>query len=204
MLARMILLLILGMFVLPACQQDEPPPTTEGARQDDAEDAVLSSLREKAEQGDAYAQFNLGIMYAKGQGVPQDDKEAVRWVRAAAEQGNADAQFNLGIMYAEGQGVPQDDKEAVRWVRAAAEQGNTDAQFNLELRDIANRFGFDQISTNQLTGRSVLSITNGPEGAPYSFPVQPGETPEELLQRLLNDRTTQNFLQSRPAPTAAP
>jgi TPR repeat protein len=47
-------------------------------------------------------------MYAKGQGVPQDYKEAVRWFRLAAEQGDAGAQYNLGWMYAKGQGVPQD------------------------------------------------------------------------------------------------
>ena len=47
--------------------------------------------RLSAEQGDAEAQFNLGLMYSEGQGVPQDDKEAVKWYRLAAEQGDADA-----------------------------------------------------------------------------------------------------------------
>jgi len=47
-------------------------------------------------------------MYDKGQGVPQDDKEAFKWIRASAEQGFAEAQYNLGLMYAKGQGVPQD------------------------------------------------------------------------------------------------
>ncbi|NLK41150.1 MAG: sel1 repeat family protein, partial [Planctomycetes bacterium] len=87
----------------------------------------------KAEQGHAAAQYNLGVMYANGQGVPQDYKEAVKWFRKAAEQGDADAQFNLGLMYANGRGVPQDDKEAVKWFRKAAEQGDADAQFNLGL-----------------------------------------------------------------------
>ncbi len=53
-----------------------------------------------AEQGEAFAQSNLGLMYERGQGVPQDYKEAVKWYRLAAEQGDAEAQFNLGIMYA--------------------------------------------------------------------------------------------------------
>ena len=52
-----------------------------------------------AKQGNASAQFNLGLMYRKGQGVPQDYKTAVKWYRLAAEQGNASAQFNLGVMY---------------------------------------------------------------------------------------------------------
>ena len=67
-------------------------------------------------------------MYANGEGVPQDDAEAVRWYRLAAEQGNAGAQLNLGAMYSNGEGVPQDDAEAVRWYRLAAEQGNAGAQ----------------------------------------------------------------------------
>ena len=70
-------------------------------------------------------------MYDNGEGVPEDDAEAVRWYRLAAEQGTAAAQFNLGIMYDNGEGVPEDDAEAVRWYRLAAEQGTAAAQFNL-------------------------------------------------------------------------
>ena len=62
------------------------------------------------------AQISLGIMYANGQGVPQDYAEAVKWFRLAADQGDATAQFNLGIMYAKGQGVPQDYAEAVNGI----------------------------------------------------------------------------------------
>ena len=49
-----------------------------------------------AKQGDVLAQFGLGEMYAKGYGVPENDREAVKWFRLAAEQGHADAQFRLG------------------------------------------------------------------------------------------------------------
>ena len=51
-----------------------------------------------AEQGDAFAQYNLGLMYDQGLGVPQDYKEAVKWYRLAAEQGYADAQTNLDAL----------------------------------------------------------------------------------------------------------
>ena len=60
-----------------------------------------------AEQGHAQAQFNLGAMYATGEGVLQDDAEAVKWYRMAAEQGHAMAQSNLGVMYDKGQGCPK-------------------------------------------------------------------------------------------------
>ena len=66
-------------------------------------------------QGEAFAQFNLGLMYDRGQGVPQDYRVAVKWYRHAAEQGYSYAQFSLGVMYAKGQGVPKDDKTAVKW-----------------------------------------------------------------------------------------
>jgi TPR repeat protein len=91
----------------------------------------LSVLRQKAGQGNADAQFNLGYAYANGEGVPKDYKEAVKWYRLAAEQGDAFAQFNLGLSYAKGIGVPQDYKEAVKWFRLAAEQGRAEAQLNL-------------------------------------------------------------------------
>jgi TPR repeat protein len=70
-------------------------------------------------------------MYQQGQGVNQDDKQAVKWFRLAAKQGFAKAQYNLGVMYQQGQGVSQDYKTAVKWYALAAEQGDAEAQFNL-------------------------------------------------------------------------
>ena len=70
-------------------------------------------------------------MYYKGEGVPQDYTEAMKWYRLAAEQGNAVGQYNLGLMYRKGEGVPQDDAEAVKWYSLAAEQGYYKAQHNL-------------------------------------------------------------------------
>ena len=91
-------------------------------------------LSAKAAQGNADAQSDLGLMYADGQGTPQDYAEGVRLFRKAAEQGYAEAQFNLGLMYNQGLGMPQDYAEAVRWFRKAAEQGNAKAQFILGVR----------------------------------------------------------------------
>ena len=84
-----------------------------------------------AKQGDAIAQTLLGTMYDEGQGVPQDNKTAVKWYRLAAKQGVSSAQFSLGLMYANGDGVPQDYKTAVKWYRLSAEQGVAFAQENL-------------------------------------------------------------------------
>ena len=93
--------------------------------------AALDEWRPLAEQGLAEAQNNLGLIYDKGKGVPEDYTEAVKWYRKAAEQGYPMAQFNLGRMYFLGRGVPEDYTEAEKWFRKAAEQGNAGAQSNL-------------------------------------------------------------------------
>ena len=84
-----------------------------------------------AEQAEAEAQYNLGVMYTNGRGVLKDDKQAVKWYRKAAEQGESDAQYNLALMYSKGDGVLKDYKQAVKWFRKSAEQGFANAQNNL-------------------------------------------------------------------------
>ena len=93
----------------------------------------MKNILAEALNGNALAQYNLGVMYDNGQGVTQDYKEAVKWYRLSADQGNADAQYNLGLMYYNKQGVTQDYKEAVKWYRLSAQQGDMDAQNNLGL-----------------------------------------------------------------------
>jgi len=72
-----------------------------------------------AEQGDTQAQNNIGDMYDKGRGVPQDNAEAVKWYRKAAEQGDVIGQNNLGEMYEKGKGVPKDYVLAYMWYNLA-------------------------------------------------------------------------------------
>ena len=59
---------------------------------------ALREWKPLAEQGNADAQYNLGVMYAQGKGIPQNHKTAVKWYRLAAKQGDAFAQYNLGNM----------------------------------------------------------------------------------------------------------
>tara|TARA_R110000796_G_scaffold19804_3_gene59346 strand:+ start:1165 stop:1491 length:327 start_codon:yes stop_codon:yes gene_type:complete len=77
--------------------------------------AYFDDQLELAKQGDAKAQFSLGIMYADGESVQHDSKTAAMWYTKAAEQGLANAQYNLGLMYNNGNGVPENDKTAVMW-----------------------------------------------------------------------------------------
>ncbi len=60
-----------------------------------------------AEQGDAHAQHNLGVMCERAFGVPQDYPEAMKWYRLAADQGFSDARASLNAMYFSGKGVPE-------------------------------------------------------------------------------------------------
>lgn len=92
---------------------------------------ALKEWRPLAEQGDADAQYNLGLMYHRGKGVPQDYAKAVKWYRTAAEQGHAFAQFSLGGTYHTGKGVSKDVAEAMKWYRKAADQGLEQGQIVL-------------------------------------------------------------------------
>lgn len=93
--------------------------------------AALKEFMPLAVKGDARAQFELGYMYERGKGVPQDYQESLSWFRKSAAQGNASAQFYLGQRYDFGNGVPQDYTEAASWYRKSAEQGGTQAQIHL-------------------------------------------------------------------------
>ncbi len=107
----------------------------------------LDVLRQRAVQGDAWAQLNLGAAYDNGlSGVAPDAVLAVRWYRNSAEQGLAQAQFNLAHCLATGHGVKQDLSEARRWMRRAAQQQEADAQFLLGVMLVEGMGGGIQLS----------------------------------------------------------
>ena len=92
------------------------PLSIANAGQDTSEVAeIVKHIRVDAEQGDAEAQYILGVAYGNGEGVSENYAEAVKWYRLAAEQGDARAQFNLGFMYANGKGVLRSGAAAADW-----------------------------------------------------------------------------------------
>ncbi len=93
---------------------------------------ALREFRPLADQGGASAQNNLGVLYGKGQGVPQDYAQARHWWEKAAAQGDVKAQHNLGILYDKGYGVPQDLVQAYKWYNLAGANGYNRG---VELRD---------------------------------------------------------------------
>lgn len=105
-------LLLVVLMLLPAVLQ--------------AQTTDLRALQAQAEQGDAWAQLNLGAAYDNGIGTKRDVDKAIIWYRKAAEQGLAEAQFNLAHIL-----VDEDisASEAAEWMAKAADQGMVEAQY---------------------------------------------------------------------------
>ena len=127
--------------------------------------ATASALDTLANQGNASAQYNLGVMYANGHGVPQDHKTAVKWYTLAANQGDAHAQYNLGLAYETGRGVPQNYVYAHMRLNIAASSGD-DLIINLEFvkdRDsIAKRMNSSQLEkAKYLAGECIRKEYKG-------------------------------------------
>lgn len=72
-----------------------------------------------ADKGDAGAMFDIGVLYARGQGVQQDYQQAIQWFQKAADKGDTSAMYIIGIFYEKGLGVKQDDQQAALWYQKA-------------------------------------------------------------------------------------
>jgi len=92
----------------------------------------LPDLRKLADQGDPEAQWQMGVRYYDGDGVPHDDAQAMRWFELAAEQGHINAQSRLGAYYWAGRGVPVDLFKSYFWSAIAMHQGDEISKGRLE------------------------------------------------------------------------
>jgi TPR repeat protein len=123
-----------------------------------------------AEEGNWEAQYELGIMYYSGYGVPKNRAEAVKWYRKAAEQGHQYAQVSLGICYDRGTGVPKDPVQAYMWFLLAAASGDELGWVNMN------------VSKNQLT---PAQITEGEGLADRWFEEKTGDKlPRQIIEWL--------------------
>ena len=91
---------------------------------------LSTSLHTRAAAGDLEAQYELSWRHALGMELPEDDTEALKWLRLAAAGGHALARNNLGARHLSGEGVDTDPVEAYRWFHLAAEQGDRKAAKN--------------------------------------------------------------------------
>jgi len=92
----------------------------------------LEDLRKLADQGDADAQWQMGVRYHNGEDVPRDDVQAMQWFLRAAEQGHVIAQATLGAYYWAGRGVPQDLSKSYFWSAIALAEGDKNSKSRLE------------------------------------------------------------------------
>ena len=110
---------------------------------------ALKQWQPLAERGSEAAEFNLGLLYFDGNGVPQNYSEAVRWFEKAADQGYTKAQHNLGEMYAVGKGVKRDYVQSYKWLSICASGGNENCRAHRDL--IAKKLkGSDLVKAQQL------------------------------------------------------
>ena len=126
---------------LPATEPARPPEPAQAQAETETEaeaeveaekvDPVVAGLMQAAKTGNAKAQHDLGILYAKGDIVGRDYERAWHWFREASLQGLANAQYNLGVLYENGLGIAADAAQAVIWYHSAADQGHANAQHNL-------------------------------------------------------------------------
>jgi TPR repeat protein len=116
-----------------------------------------------ADQGNAEAQYDLAVMYQKGNNVTKNAKQAFKWYKKAAGQGHAKAQYNLAEMYQKGDGVLTDYNKALHWNQEAADQGSIEAQYKLgimytssDLKDLAKaKFWFEKVFDNEKSNKKI-------------------------------------------------
>ena len=149
---------------------------------DDVAKKRFEETKVKAENGNEISQYNLALMYRKGEGVKQDFKQAHEWFLKAAELGDTKAQTNIGASYYKGEGVAQNFKEAYKWYLKAASQGDAIAQCSL-----ADLYASGKgIIENYVEAYAWAKIAtaNGHKLAPRlaHFILQPKMTPEQIAK----------------------
>ncbi len=173
-----------------------PPITAQALRQPN--EAMVAGLMLKARQGSARDQYLVGLLYERGQGLPQDYAEAAQWYGKAAKQGLAKAQLSLGNLYDKGLGVPQSYEKAYRWYRQASAGGNAQAMYFVGSM-LYNGDGVPADRTQAATWfQRSMNAGFAPAKAAY-------ERVRGELQRALPARMTKPVPQSAaPAPIAPP
>jgi TPR repeat protein len=172
-MGRRRLLIVSGLFLSLTLVACEDRRADKAYLRGDYKKAV-TDIEFLAHGGEARAQYDLGLMYDNGQGVPQSDAKAREWYERAAQQGEPRAQYNLGLMYLNGQGIPTDIVKAYFWVSLSASRGNARA---LDARDyIAEKMSSGQTTEakrlvqeyeDQVAKRSCMFCNNPPSGKSY-------------------------------------
>ena len=93
--------------------------------------AYFEEIRSRAEQGDRWAQNELGFLYVNGYGVRKDTEKAVKWFEKAADNELAIGQFNLALCYIKGEGTAKDMSKAISYLQKSTNQNYSKAELDL-------------------------------------------------------------------------
>lgn len=127
-------IVLLNLSLITACGSPSDPGK-EGLKAYENKDyeTAVKLLLPLAENGNANAQYYMGLMHWSGKGVSKSLVEAREWYLMSAKQGHNVAQFDLGLMYSEGDGVKKDEEEALKWYLLSANRSYAPAQYNAAL-----------------------------------------------------------------------
>ncbi|MCU1298648.1 MAG: hypothetical protein JWO91_2926 [Acidobacteriaceae bacterium] len=126
-----------------SAEATSPAASSPGSKQNALPVNDIEGLRRLAMQGDPMAQYALGVRYATGDEVKQDDTQALALFTKAAEEGSVPAQATLGAYYWAGRGVPQDLKKAYFWAVLARAGGDVGSKYRTAV--LASRLSRSQI-----------------------------------------------------------
>jgi TPR repeat protein len=185
----------------------------------------LATIVQQAKQGGRIAEFNLALLYAKGEdGLPKDPAEAVSWLRKSANQGYRKAEFDLALFYNGKDGFPKDPAKVVSWLRKSADQGYRRAECALAFlydfgedglpKDPAKAASGYRKSADQGFPRAEFDLgvdyNNGGDGLPndpvkatYWFERAAAQKFKPAIAALQAMRHPQQAVIARPAPQAA-
>lgn len=107
-----------------------------------------------AEQGDVFAQYQIGTFYSEGLGLEQDHDKATAYFYEAAKKGDLKAQYQMGVAYYKGNGVSQNTDKAIEWLMMAAEKGDQSAATYLKFISVKKQQLINQIKhKNSVKGK---------------------------------------------------
>ncbi len=151
---------VVGYLVGPAIEKQWATSPQAAVSEPSRQAKSLAELQNLADHGNADAQWQIGVRYHSGEGVPQNDSQAMLWFQLAAEQGNVAAQSALGSYYWAGRGVPEDLTKAYMWSAIALAGGDQNSKSRME--GLASQMTPPQISAARQQAEAWIRIHSQP------------------------------------------
>jgi len=135
-----------------------------------------------AEDGDAKAQYQVGVAYLRGEGTTPDLALAYKWIEKSALQGYAEAQFALGHMHQGGRGALQSFPLAFKWYEQAAQQDHAEAQYRIGLMYRIGQQGIPMDKSKAYVWFAIAAAQGHERARDARDNLQPALSPEQLQE----------------------